>query len=160
MVKLTVVADEVPAGGKLAVRDKVGNAGKAAAKASVVGYYLSTDEFKSKDDILMGSRKVSALKAGKARSGSVSLTVPNAVGLFRVIACADDKKRVKESHEANNCRAIARDIRITSGTPQARIRSSTASRFCSMSSGETSDSRFRRSSGSVFDGRTLKCQSS
>ena len=29
-----------------------------------------------------------------------------------------------------------------------------------MSSGETSDSRHRRSSGSVLDGRTLKCQSS
>jgi hypothetical protein len=29
-----------------------------------------------------------------------------------------------------------------------------------MWSGETSDSRLRRRSGSVFDGRTLKCQSS
>ena len=29
-----------------------------------------------------------------------------------------------------------------------------------LSPGEASDSRFRRSSGSVFDGRTLKCQSS
>jgi hypothetical protein len=39
------------------------------------------------------------------------------------------------------------------------ISSSTASRFSSMSSRETSDSRLRRSSGSVFEGRTLKCQS-
>ena len=42
----------------------------------------------------------------------------------------------------------------------ARISASTSSRFSSMWSGETSDSRFSRSSGSVFDGRTLKCQSS
>src|SRR5204863_9747794 len=41
-----------------------------------------------------------------------------------------------------------------------RMKASTSSRLVSMSSGETSDSRFRRSSGSVFDGRTLKCQSS
>jgi hypothetical protein len=39
--------------------------------------------------------------------------VPNAVGLFRVLACADDKQRVRESQETNNCRAIARDLRIT-----------------------------------------------
>ena len=42
----------------------------------------------------------------------------------------------------------------------ARITPSTSSRFSSMCSSETSDSRFRRRSGSVFEGRTLKCQSS
>ena len=40
-----------------------------------------------------------------------------------------------------------------------RIRPSTSSRFSSMCSGETSDSRLRRRSGSVLEGRTLKCQS-
>ena len=43
---------------------------------------------------------------------------------------------------------------------QERISPSTSSRRRSMSSGETSDSSVRRSSGSVFDARTLKCQSS
>ena len=41
-----------------------------------------------------------------------------------------------------------------------RISASTSSRFCSMWSRDTSDSRLSRSSGSVLDGRTLKCQSS
>ena len=41
----------------------------------------------------------------------------------------------------------------------ARISSSTSSRFSTMWSGETSDSRFSRSSGSVLEGRTLKCHS-
>src|SRR5579884_284838 len=41
-----------------------------------------------------------------------------------------------------------------------RITASTSSRRRSMSSRERSDSRHRRSSGSVLDGRTLKCQSS
>ena len=40
-----------------------------------------------------------------------------------------------------------------------RMSASTSSRFCSISSCERA-SRFRRSRGSVFDGRTLKCQSS
>ena len=117
MVSVTAMTDEAPAGGKLSIRDKVGNAGKATARASQVGYYLSIDATWSSNDIYLGSRKVSALKAGKARAGSASLTVPRAIGLFRVIACADDKKRVKESQESNNCRAMARDIRITSPAP-------------------------------------------
>ena len=41
----------------------------------------------------------------------------------------------------------------------ARISPRTSSRLRSMSSRETSDSRLSRSSGSVLDGRTLKCQS-
>ena len=41
----------------------------------------------------------------------------------------------------------------------ARISPSTSSRLASMSSRETSDSRLRRSSGSVLEGRTLKCHS-
>ena len=41
-----------------------------------------------------------------------------------------------------------------------RISASTSSRRRAMSSAETSDSRHRRRSGSVFEGRTLKCQSS
>ena len=38
------------------------------------------------------------------------------------------------------------------------MNASTSSRFCSISSGVVA-SRFSRSSGSVFDARTLKCQS-
>ena len=49
--------------------------------------------------------------------------------------------------------------RLLRGERHARISPSTSSRFASMSSRETSDSRLRRSSGSVLEGRTLKCQS-
>ena len=49
--------------------------------------------------------------------------------------------------------------RLLGGEAHARISPSSSSRRCSMSSRETSDSRLRRSSGSVFEGRTLKCQS-
>ena len=41
----------------------------------------------------------------------------------------------------------------------SRINPRTSSRLLSMCSRESSDSRLSRSSGSVFDGRTLKCQS-
>jgi subtilase family serine protease len=111
MLKVTT-ASELTAGGEMTVKDKVGNAGRAAARPSSVGYYLSTDERRSADDILLGHRSVGRLAAGKAKAGSATLKVPNALGLFRVIACADDKRRVRESSERNNCRATARDVHI------------------------------------------------
>jgi hypothetical protein len=49
--------------------------------------------------------------------------------------------------------------RLVGGERHARINPRTSSRFASMSSRETSDSRLSRSSGSVLEGRTLKCQS-
>jgi subtilase family serine protease len=111
VVKL-VVPDEATAGGKLTIRDRTGNAGKATAKGSQTAYYLSIDARKSANDIALGHRSVGRLKPGKTSAGSATVTVPNASGLFRVIACADDKGRIRESREANNCRAAPRDIRI------------------------------------------------
>jgi hypothetical protein len=113
VVKLTLTAEYIPARGQMTIKDKIGNAGTSTAKPSRTGYYLSTDASKSSGDILIGYRSVGRIKAGKAVAGSVTLTAPNAVGLFRVIACADDKKRVRESQESNNCRAIARDVHFT-----------------------------------------------
>ena len=49
--------------------------------------------------------------------------------------------------------------RLLGGHGHARISPSSSSRLASMSSRETSDSRLRRSSGSVLEGRTLKCHS-
>ncbi len=46
------------------------------------------------------------------------------------------------------------------GEPHDRITARTSSRFCTMCSCERSDSRHSRRRGSVFDERTLKCQSS
>ena len=59
------------------------------------------------------------------------------------------------------CRAArARSPRSGLGRLQARISSSTSSRGAAMSASDTRLSRDSRSSGSVLDARTLKCQSS
>jgi hypothetical protein len=113
MLNVVATRDEVVSGGKLTIKDRIGNAGRAAARPSQIGYYLSTDTTKSASDIPLGQRPAGSLKPGKSKAGSVTVTVPSAAGLFRVIACADDKGRVKESREANNCRAIPRDIQIS-----------------------------------------------
>src|SRR4051812_14968435 len=49
--------------------------------------------------------------------------------------------------------------RSLGGQGHSLINPKTSSRFASMSSRETSDSRLSLSSGSVLEGRTLKCQS-
>jgi hypothetical protein len=64
-----------------------------------------------------------------------------------------------EPYERGGAADVEGDGSGESGECYDRISSSTSSRFCSMSSGDTSDSRLSRSRGSVFDGRTLKCQS-
>jgi subtilase family serine protease len=113
VVNVTTTSDEVVAGGKLTIKYKIGNAGKAAARPSQAGFYLSPDETKSANDLVLAQRSVGKLKPGKSAGGSITVTVPNAAGLFRVIACVDDKRRVKETIEANNCRAIARDLHVS-----------------------------------------------
>ena len=62
-----------------------------------------------------------------------------------------------EAVDAGQRRLLQRLLGGQSVTPGSAPR--TSSRFASMSSRETSDSRLRRSSGSVLEGRTLKCQS-
>ena len=91
---------------------------------------------------------------------------PRARGRSRgVPAVVDDALRVgvREAH-ARERRVLERRSPSPSrgrarADPHERSTSITSSRLRSMSSSERA-SRFRRSSGSVFDGRTFRCQSS
>ena len=92
-------------------------------------------------------------------------------GLPRVRAGVDERQRVvvdqiavdpadgerrwnREAMDARFARPLER-----LGAGHERMTARTSSRLASMSSRETSDSRLRRRSGSVLEGRTLKCQS-
>jgi glucose/arabinose dehydrogenase len=103
-------------GGVLAVTDTVKNSGVVGAKGSATRYYFSLDTAKSTDDKLAsGSRAVPALAAGATSSGSVNITVPTttALGVYRLLACADDTSVVVETDEANNCIPSATTVQIT-----------------------------------------------
>ena len=79
-------------------------------------------------------------------------------GLARVRAGVDQRERVVlDEVDVDPAHGERRGDR--EAVDHERISASTSSRFSSMCSRETSDSRLRRSSGSVLDGRTLKCQS-
>ena len=110
----------VTAGASFGVSDTVSNLGLGAAAASTTRYYLSTDQTRSGDDVLLaGSRSVSTLAAGGTSPGTASVTVPAGTsGTFFLLACADDTSAVAESNESNNCAASATTVQVTApGAP-------------------------------------------
>lgn len=106
---LTVSSLATPAqvgqGERLTVRAKVRNGGRAKANASTTVFYLSTDAERGQDRKLTPSWSTPALKPGKSATATTKVLVPAAVepGTYRVIACADARRKVAEVKEGNNC---------------------------------------------------------
>lgn len=103
----------------VAISATVKNSGKAAAKASSVRGYLATKAKRGKTDLqLLGKVSTKPLKAGKAIAvqGTVMVPATAPTGTYRLLLCADDAKKVKESSETNNCAAVAGAFTVT--TPQ------------------------------------------
>ncbi len=104
------------AGGSLDVRAVVRNRGKRAAKRSKTGFYLSTDARRGRGDTRLG--RLATRKLRKRRRATVTglLAVPTPLtGRFRLIACADDARRVRERRERNNCRAARGALTLGGG---------------------------------------------
>jgi hypothetical protein len=85
----------------------VANAGRKKAGASQTALVLSKDAKVSKSDRRLARSRVKALKPRKRATATVKLTIAAGVapGAYRVIACADAKRKVKETNERNNCKA-------------------------------------------------------
>lgn len=111
-------ANTVKAGAGLRVKDTTKNVGRAKARASRTGYYLSKDTKKGRSDIsLSGKRRVGPLAPGHKDSGSKRVEVPSSTsaGKYFLIGCADVKRDVRESNERNNCLATDRKLTVTKG---------------------------------------------
>jgi subtilisin family serine protease len=96
--------------------DTVTNQGSSAAAASLTRFYLSKGTVRaSNDTILKGARSVPALAVGATSTGSTSLSVSAStpLGVYYVLACADDQFGVSEGNEANNCRASTTTVTVT-----------------------------------------------
>ena len=104
------------AGRPIVVIDRVRST-RAPAGPSVTRYYLSRDRKKSKRDRrLSGIERVAKLRAGQSRRGVARLGVPHGLrGQFFVIACADDRRKVRERSERNNCRTAKKRVEILKG---------------------------------------------
>jgi hypothetical protein len=116
---------EVTAGGALAVRYAVANAGSRAVRRSSTGFYLSRDARRDSTDARLTPRRpLRRLRARRVKRATATVRVPAGVaaGAYRVIVCADDLRRARERNERNNCRASRRSLRVTtppSGIPGA-----------------------------------------
>jgi hypothetical protein len=98
---------------RLEVRDTVRDRGQAAAPPSTTGYYLG--------HVRIGGRLVRGLGSGTASHGAKTLTIARSVapGSYRLRACADDRKRIREHDERNNCRAAPQAVLVPDLTPPA-----------------------------------------
>jgi hypothetical protein len=102
-------------GGNFSVTDTVENQGDVGAGASTTRYYLSLDTKRNPGDrSLIGARSVPSLVVGATSTGAATVEVPAtaAPGLYYVLACADDRKKVAESNEKNNCAASAAQVTV------------------------------------------------
>ncbi len=120
---LAVVKVSADASGPLRPGEKVKilattrNAGRAKARASAIGFWLSTDATKSARDVRLGQRAVKGLRTRAKAMGSTTVTVPRSApaGAYLVIACADHRSKVREASETNNCRASVQRVVVLGG---------------------------------------------
>ena len=98
----------------LALSARIKNSGRAGARRSVTGFFLSLDSKRSGNDTALGTVTAAALEPGRTTRARRSVTVPAplAAGTYRLLACADVKKRVRESSERDNCRAAKGTLTI------------------------------------------------
>jgi RHS repeat-associated protein len=103
----------VSVSGILDVTDTVRNAGQAGAGASSLAIFLSKDR-RVGHDRRIGAVPVKALGPGLSVSAETELSLSKAVrvGTYYLVACADAKRKVRESSETNNCR-VGRAIHVT-----------------------------------------------
>src|SRR6186713_2599069 len=93
-------------GSKLKLVVKVKNTGGAKAGKSKLGLYLGKSKKHRKKDKRLKRVKVKPLAAGKSKKLKLRVTLPakSKLGSYRLFACADDTKKVKEATE-RNCKA-------------------------------------------------------
>jgi hypothetical protein len=101
----------VPAGGSVRVTDVLRNVGLGVAPPSTTAYYLSPGHRR------LGQRSAGTLQPRASSRLSVTLRLPGSVvpGRYRVRVCADDRNRIRESNEANNCRAAPHLLTVLPG---------------------------------------------
>lgn len=106
-------------GSSIRVTSTVKNTARKTAGASNTSFALSRDRKAGGDIRLAATSKVKSLrpKWPFSRTTSVSIPAGTPSGSYYLIACADSKKKVRESSEKNNCRAGGKPIRVTASAP-------------------------------------------
>jgi hypothetical protein len=105
---------QVVPGGSFQLVDTVTNRGHTLAGRSVTRYYLRH----AGASMLIGARRVPTLRAGRSSSARTTVRVPAGAepGRYSILVCADAAHAVRESAEANNCRAAHPQLAVTALT--------------------------------------------
>ncbi|MGE0813784.1 MAG: CARDB domain-containing protein [Vicinamibacterales bacterium] len=101
-----VLPATVARGATLSVTQVTRNIGSATAGASTTRYYLSRDGAKSSDDLLLSAETAvpSLVRNGSVTGPPATAVIPaSASGVYRILACADDRAAVAEITDTNNC---------------------------------------------------------
>ncbi|HEX6667869.1 MAG TPA: CARDB domain-containing protein [Solirubrobacterales bacterium] len=107
-------------GGKLKIVIEVRNRGRLAATKSRATLYLARGAKHTSRDVVLGHAKVRPVPAGRRATTKLIVDLPKGkLGSYRLIACADSGKRIKEAREDDNCTA-ARLFRLTPPPPRPR----------------------------------------
>lgn len=103
-------------GNSFSVTDTVLNQGGTSSGKSTTRYYLSLDTIRNTGDkLLTNSRSVPVLTPYATSTGTISVKVPSntTTGIYYLLSCADDAKKVAESSETNNCIASGTTVQVT-----------------------------------------------
>lgn len=97
----------VVVGSAITISVKLRNKGHAKAHKSKAGLYLAKGKKLTHKDRRLEQAKVKALRSHKKAKAKFKVVLPakTAPGTYRLIACADDKRSLRESKEKDNCRA-------------------------------------------------------
>jgi hypothetical protein len=107
-------------GDRITASAGVKNKGAHKARKSHTTFLLSRDAMVSSEDLVLGTAGTVKIRPKRSKTSSGSFAVPaSADGSYRLIACADSGRKVKERKEGNNCKAsrgtvvVARKVTIT-----------------------------------------------
>ena len=92
----------VPQGGRVRVTATVRNRGRAAAGPTLVAFIVSADRTRDASDRRVARVRIDKLGRGRSAQAVARLRVPS--GRPWLFTCADARRRVRETSEANNCR--------------------------------------------------------
>jgi subtilase family serine protease len=151
----------------MTVTDTTWNSSAGDAGMSTTKLYFSSDATVDADDILLASRAVGALAAGKNSAAATTVAVPEGTpaGSYYVIAVADADGIVTERSEANNTLSrsilIRPDIQLSafsfpsSAAPGTGFSVNETTRNASIGDAEASTTRFYLSRDAAIDAGDL-----
>jgi hypothetical protein len=112
-----LVVTKVTHTGGLSVTVTTKNRGRRTAGASRTALFLSRDVVRDTADLRLGDRAVRRLKAGRSARATRTGRIPSAVaaGTYVLLACADDRRKVREASERNNCKLAKAPVIVAAG---------------------------------------------